>query len=275
VSDYTVVVALANPANVGELVHIAALLGKEYNGQLIATSVVHSLEEDGSASTPVPDAFNNAQNLVQRAQDAAQARGVQCQRRVAIAQHIHDGIADITEAEGANLLLMGMSEQLHPSLQTSEIEFDRIVDAVAAYVPCNVLVAKFRDGARLDRVLVPVADYTDLSMAREVIIPLYHQAGATIHFVAFAPSQHKLQQAHGEIVQWLGEADLADCGEARIEVSDKPAEGIIQASKTYDLVVIGTPPLYKLKERLLGSLAEKVITNAHCTTLVMRAAQGG
>ncbi|MHC3129142.1 MAG: universal stress protein [Candidatus Bathyarchaeota archaeon] len=274
-SDYTVVVALANPANVGELVHLAALVAAEHNGELVATSVVHSLEEDGSASAPDPDAFSKAQNLVQRAQDAAQARGVQCQRRVAIAQHIHDGIANITEAQGADLLLMGMSEQLHPSLEASEIEFDRIVDAVAAHVPCNVLVAKFRDGIRLDRVLVPVADYTDLSMAREVIVPLYHQAGADIHFVAFTPSQHKLQQAHRELVQWLGEADLADCGEARIEVSDKPAEGIIQASETYDLVVIGTPPLHKLRLQLLGSVAEQVINNAHCSTLVMRAAQGG
>jgi len=257
VSDYTVVVALANPANVGELVHIAALVAAEHNGDLVATSIVHSLEEDGSASTPDPDAFSNAQTLVQRAQDAAEARGVPCQRRVAIAQHIHEGIAIITEAQEANLLVMGMSEQLHPSLETSEIEFDRIVDAVAAYVPCNILVAKFRDGARLDRVLVPVANYTDLSMAREVIIPLYHQA----------------QQARRELVQWLAEADLADCGEVTVQPSDKPAEGIIRASEAYDLVVIGTPPLHKLKQQLLGSVAEQVIDNVHCSTLVMRAAE--
>jgi len=273
VSDYTVVVALANPANVGELVHIAALVAAEHNGDLVATSIVHSLEEDGSASTPDPDAFSNAQTLVQRAQDAAEARGVPCQRRVAIAQHIHEGIAIITEAQEANLLVMGMSEQLHPSLETSEIEFDRIVDAVAAYVPCNMLVAKFRDGARLDRVLVPVANYTDLSMAREVIIPLYHQAGTDIHFLAFAPSQRKPQQARRELVQWLAEADLADCGEVTVQPSDKPAEGIIRASEAYDLVVIGTPPLHKLKQQLLGSVAEQVIDNVHCSTLVMRAAE--
>jgi len=273
VSDYTVVVALANPANVGELVHIAALVAAEHSGELVATSVVHSLEEDGSASTPDPDAFSKAQTLVQRAQDAAEARGVQCQKRVAIAQHIHEGIANITAAQDADLLMMGISEQLHPSLKTSEIEFDRIVDAVAAHVPCHVLVAKFRDGTRLNRALVPVADYTDLSMAREVIIPLYHQAGADIHFVAFVSSQQKPLQARRELAQWLAEADLAGYGEVRVQTSDKPAEGIIKASETYDLVVIGTPPLHKLKQQLLGSVAEQVVGNVHCSTLVMRAAE--
>jgi len=272
VSDYTVVVALANPANVGELIHIAALVAAEYDGKLVATSVVHSLEEDGSASTPDPDAFSRAQTLVQRAQDAAKARGVECQKHVAIAQHIHDGIANITEAQEADLLLMGMSEHLHPSLEASEIEFDRIVDAVAAHVPCNVLIAKFRDDTRLDRALVPVTDYTDLSMAREVVIPLHHQAGTDIHFLAFAPSQQDPQQARQELAQWLAEADLADYGEVRVQTSDEPAEGIIRASETYDLIVIGTPPLHKLKQQLLGSVAEQVIGNAQCSTLVMRAA---
>ena len=272
-SDYTVVVALANPANVDELIHIAALVAAEHDGGLVAISVIHSLEEDGSASTPDPDAFSRAQTLVQRAQDAAKTRGVECQKRVAIAQHIHEGIANITEAQEADLLVMGMSEQLHPSLETSEIEFDRIVDAVAAHVPCNMLVAKFRDGTLLNRALVPVADYTDLSMAREVIIPLYHQAATDIHFLTFAPSQQKLQQARRELAQWLAEADLAGCGEVRVQTSAKPAEGIIRASETYDLVVIGTPPLHKLKQQLLGSVAEQVIGNVHCSTLVMRAAE--
>ncbi len=272
--QYTVVVAVANPATVAKLIHTSALIAEEHDGRLLATSVVPSPDEGPGKPAHLEDAFGSAQNLVERAEHAAQAHGLTCESRVAVAQHIHEAIASVAEGADADLLVIGMSEGAHPTLAQSDIDFDRIVDAVAAHAPCNVLVAKFRNGLHFDRVLVPVESATDLSLTRQIIVPLYHQAGADVDFVHFAPTAAETEKALEQVNGWLNEASLDDCGSALVKVAPSPTAGIVHASDAYDVVVLGTPPLHMLKRQLLGSLAEQVVQEAHCTTLVLRSAGG-
>ncbi len=273
--EYTVAVALSNPANVPKLIHIAALIATEHHGGLVVTSVVPAPDEDAPASGHDPDAFDKAQSLVQRGYEAALARGIQCERRVAVGQHIHEGIVNVAEGHQANLLVMGMSESLHPSLETSDIEFDRVVDAVSAHAPCNVLIAKFRDGMHFDSALVWVSDHIDFRMVEQVIVPLHRQARVEIEFVSFAASQQQARQVRTQVNQRLEEAGLTGYGRLTVQVGEEAADALIEASNTHDLILLGTPPLHQLERRLLGSVAEQVVHNAYCTTLVMRPAEKG
>ncbi len=272
VHQYTVVVAVANPATVGELIETSAVIAKQHNGRLIATSVVPSPDEPEGESRHPEEAFSQAQNLVERAQHAAQARGLECERRVAVGQHIHEGITTVAEAYDADLLVIGMSERAHPTLAQCDLDFDRIVDAVAAHTSCNVLVAKFRGNLRFDRVLVPVARSTHLGLAREIIVALHHQVGAHIDFLHFAPTETAVPKALGRLQKWLNDAGLDGYGRALVKTASDPAEAIISASDAYDVVAVGAPPLHTLQRQLLGSLAEQVASTVHCTTLVMRTA---
>jgi nucleotide-binding universal stress UspA family protein len=54
-----------------------------------------------------------------------------------------------------------------------------------------------------------------------------------------------------------------------------PARKIIDASKLYDLVVMGTLGRTGISKILLGSVAERVVRFAECPVLVVRAARGG
>jgi len=273
VPDYTAVVALSNPANVPKLIHIAALIATEHNGGLVVTSVVPTPDEEALAAAADPDAFDKAQSLVQRGYEAALAQGLQCERLVAVGQHIHEGIVNVAEAHQANLLVIGMSESPHPLLEASDIEFDRVVDAVFANAPCNVLVAKCRDGMRFDKALVWASHHVDLQMAQQVIASLHHQAGVEIEFVSFAASQRQAGRARAQANQWLKEAGLTGYGHVTVQLGEPTSDAIIQASKAYDVVIIDTPPLRQLERRLLGSVAEQVVHSAYCTTLVMRHAE--
>ena len=272
VHQYTVVVAVANPATVAKLIQTSALIAAEYDGRLLAVSVVPSPDEGPGKPAHLDDAFGHAQNLVERAEHAAQARGLECESRVAVAQHIHEAITSVAEGADADLLVIGMSEGAHRTLADHNTDFDRIVDAVAAHAPCNVLVAKFRNGLHFDRVLVPIESSTDLSLTRQIVVPLYHQAGANVDFVHFAPTAAESQEALDQLNGWLNEASLDDYGSAVIRAGSTPTAGIVHVSDAYDVVVVGTPPLHTLRRKLLGSLAEQVVQEAHCTTLVMRSA---
>ncbi len=270
--EYTVVVALSNPANVPKLIYIATLIAAEYSGRIVVTSVVAAPDEEECSAASDPDAFANAQSLVQRGYEAALARGLRCERRVAVGQHIYQGIVNIAEAEQADLLVIGMSESARPSPE-ADIGFDRIVDAVSAHAPCNVLVAKFRNGMHFNRALVWVSHHVDPTMLQQIIVPLYHQAGVEIEFMNFAASPKQAEQVHIQARQWLEEASLTGYGHITVQLGEATADAIIQASEAYDVVIIDTPPLHQLERRLLGSVAEQVVHNAYCTTLVMQHAE--
>jgi nucleotide-binding universal stress UspA family protein len=260
---------VANPETVAKLANVATLMAIERQGRLVCASVVPS-PDDERPSEHHHDAFSSAQTLVERGAQTAQARGVECDRRVAVGEHIHEALAHIADAEDADLLVMGMSECAHPTLLECDLDFDRIVDAVAAHAPCNVLVAKFRDGMHFDRALVPVSRSTPVGLAREVVVAFHHQAATDIDFVYFAPTEELIQPALDELNHRLKDAELDHYGRALVKVSPNPANGIVHASDGYDLVVVGTPPLHVLRRQLLGSVAERVIQEAHSTTLVMR-----
>ena len=49
-----------------------------------------------------------------------------------------------------------------------------------------------------------------------------------------------------------------------------PANDIVEASKNYDLVVMGTIGRTGVSKLLLGSVAEKVVRFAECPVLVIR-----
>ncbi len=270
---YTVAVALSNPANVPKLIHLAALIAIEYGGELVVASIVPAPDEDGGPADA--DVFDKAQSLVQSACEAATARGLPCDRHVVVGQHIHEGIVNVAEGHQANLLVMGMSESPSSLHEAPDTEFDRMVDAVSAHAPCNVLMAKFRDGMHFDNALVGISDHIDFAMAQQIIVPLHHQAGVEIEFVSFVTSKQQVEQTHTQVKQSLEEAGLTDCGRLTVQVTQETADALIEASKSYDLLLIGTPPLYQLKHRLLGTVAEQVVHNAYSTTLVMRPAEAG
>ncbi len=54
-----------------------------------------------------------------------------------------------------------------------------------------------------------------------------------------------------------------------------PARKIVDASKTHDLIVMGTLGRTGISKILLGSVAERVVRFAECPVLVVRALKGG
>jgi nucleotide-binding universal stress UspA family protein len=51
-----------------------------------------------------------------------------------------------------------------------------------------------------------------------------------------------------------------------------PVEGILEAARDHDLIVMGTHGRTGIKHLLLGSVAEKVVRHASCPVLTVRAA---
>ncbi len=270
-SSYTVVVGVANPHTVSRLMHVACLLAQQFAGQIMVTSVVPPAGE-ARATDNQQDPMSEADQILEQALDYAQTQQITCDSTVLVARQIHEGIIDVADAQQADVILVGFSEGPAPSLQQDE-NFDRIIDALATHSPCHLLVAKFRNGQQFDKVLVPVAGELDFASTSELATALYHQEGASVDFVHFTPSVQEAEQKSQQLHDWLEASGAAQWSSAAMEVSDEPAQAIIDASAGYDAVIVGTPPLHTLRRQLFGSLGEQVANHAACTTFLVRSAE--
>ena len=271
-NPYTIVVGVANLQTLPRLMHTACLMAKQFGGRIVVASVVPPATGDSSDSLSA-DPMTQADQLLGEALATAQTYGVACDSTISLARQIHEGIVDVAVAHQAKVILVGFSERQDQSLQQQD--YDRVIDALAAHSPCHLLVAKFRDGKRFNKVLVPVASELNLRLTSDIVTTLHHQAGASIDFIRFAPTAQEAEGSSQELGHWLEEAGVADCGTVTVDVTPEPTEAIVEASRNYDALIVGTPPLHALRRRLFGSVAEHIVNHAACTAYLVRSRESG
>ena len=267
---YIVLVGVANPDSVARLMRTAALIAKQFGGRVVAASTMTPPSATPPSERGRTDRMSHAEELLRQAAACAQQWAVPCETAVVVAQHIHEGLVDLAMAHQADMILVGFSAGEAPSPGAPD-SFDRIIDGLAAHAPCHLLVAKYRDGERFARVLVPLASEINLDLTKDVVTALHHQVGAAINFVRFAASQEEAPRYLDELESWLSVRGMADCGTAAVHVHPEPAEAIVAATRNYDAVVVGAGPLHVLRRRLFGSIAEHVAEHAACTAYLARA----
>lgn len=266
-SEYTVVVAVANPDNVSRLMGLGCLLANEYDGRVIAVTVVEMNCDAPQPSESCHDRMSGAYQVLDEAEEVAAECGAEFDGRLAVGRQVHEVLAEVAEAEHARLIIVGYSERAHPR---DGAEFDRLIDEIAEHAPCNLLIARFRDDAPFDRVLVPVRDRLNLDVRREFVTALRDRYGAEVQVVHFASGEDEAAAMHEELESWLIERGVNDWVCLSVRVHDDPAQAIVDASSQYSAVVLGTAPLHEVRRRYFGAVPEYVAKHAHCTTFLLR-----
>jgi len=88
-----------------------------------------------------------------------------------------------------------------------------------------------------------------------------------------APSEAESIEIGRQLDRWRAEAARMTGGEVRGEVANgSPASEIVRLARegSFDLVVVGTHGRTGLRRLVLGSVAERVVREAHCPVLVVR-----
>ncbi|MGC9318616.1 MAG: universal stress protein, partial [Armatimonadota bacterium] len=246
-SQYTVVVAVANPDNVPNLMRIGCMMACEFGGRVVAVTVV---EVEGEAPDPhstAHDRMSRAYDVLEMAEGMAEGCNADFDSRLAVGRRVHEVLDDVADAD-----------------------FERLIDEIAAHAPCSLAVARFHGEARFGRVLVPIRTRLNLDVRRDFLTAMCNRYGSTVDVVHFASSQAEVEDRHDELEDWLVERGCRDWVNLRVDVSEEPAEAIVAASADYDAVVLGTAPLHDVRRRYFGPVAEYVASHSQCSTYVLR-----
>ncbi|MFQ5690513.1 MAG: amino acid permease [Gemmatimonadota bacterium] len=268
---YTVVVPLHNPESVRTLLDLASPIARARGGRVVAISVVKVPRQ-----LPIREGLrflDRRARLLDTARAYAAERGVELDTDLIVAHHVHDGILTAAERLHADLLVMGWKGFTN----TRERIFGEVSDHVIRYATCNLMMLKLMPGKELRRVLFPTSGGPHARLAGEYLGILARAGGmeiTTCHVVSPAASREERIEAE----RWMARTAyrLGEDVPVTRQLIDATsvADGIAEASRDYDLVVLGAAREPWFQKVLFGKIPEKVARVSPASVLVVKRYEG-
>ena len=220
--------------------------------------------------------------------DYAHEQGVPVRTLLRAARGISSGILGVAEARGGvGLILMGWRGQLTTQQVTGSVVKDVVQGAT-----CDVAVLRDRGvgEAGVKHVLVPVGGGPHARLALRLAWDIAKAEDGSLTALRILPETGAVDEVDMEVemdvLRQLVEDELEEIPEEitfRLKRSDSVVEGILAEASApaadqadadrkhpYDLIAIGASEEWFLKNRLFGSIPDRVADGASCSVLMVR-----
>ncbi len=250
---YRILVPLANPETVNDLIRLASIIAREKDGEILAMSVIKVPEQLPVSSGKI--FLDEKKPIITRAVEVCPP-DIPISTLIRVGHSIPQGITDTARSRGCNLIILGWRGWTWRK--------DRIlgstIDPVAVHAPCDLIVAKFRafDPEKIRRILLPTIGGVHAGFALE-IAKIFERLGGRIRAVRIVKEGEKLEEF--TIEDGL-KIDLIHAPSVR--------KKIIELSEDADLIVIGATEEPLFKRLIFGALPEAVAREAHCTVIMVK-----
>ena len=271
--DYTIVVPIANPIHVEQLMRTADDIATANDGEVLVMSVVTLPDQ-----TPLSEGYqyvDQRRDVLERAMSFAEARDIPVSGSIRIGHHAADAILNTIEQSDADAVLMGWSGT---GSRRRDIVLGSTVDVVVQQASCDVLVERFDEGAsgEVDSILYPTAGGPHADLAGEVSHAIATAENATVRVVhVIDPKADATQRQQAEDALDRAMAHLKEVDAERVLLEDEDVVGALEAeSANHDVTVIGATREGLLQELVFGAIPEAVGTRAENTVIMTKRYMG-
>jgi nucleotide-binding universal stress UspA family protein/uncharacterized membrane protein YfcA len=252
----------------------AIRLAGKCKGRLTALSVVMSDPEiESFGAQLLKQEGERARAHLAQVRAQAVAAGVDCDVVVGQATNVHEAIVEAADEGGADLIVMGRrgkSGLLKTMMGSTTAK-------VIGYASCSVLVVP--RAARVDGGAVVLAvdgsRHSDAAAVAASNFAKHCGKAVTVMSVVHEDFTERRRAEMDGAVQRVTSLLTQDGATARGElVEGRPAQAIVDMArrKNADVIVIGTHGRSGLEKVLIGSVSERVIGQADCAVMVVKAA---
>ncbi len=256
---FRVLLPLANPDNVPQLVDLAAAIAAERKGEIVAVRVVVVPEqlppsrEDSSVAAE--------QQVLELAHATAREHDVPMRSLIRIGHDAGRAILETASQRDCNLIIMGWKGYT----STAKKILGEVVDDVVQHARCDIMLVKQVTHEPLRRFLLPTAGGEHARCAESYVASLARARDGTLTVGAvIAPdaSAEAVEEANNRLAAVV--ARLAKNGRPKVNTNTKlirqrsVSVGIIQAAQDYDAVVIGAAGRSTYPQILFGSIPETI-----------------
>ena len=269
--NYRILIPLHNPDHVIPLMKLAIPIARAHQGEIVVLGVInvpiHLPPHDGMRFV------HHKTPLLREAILYGKEQGVPTRSAIRIAHQIWDGILQTTEAEKADLVLMGWKGYT----TTRDRIMGEVTDKVVRHVPCDLITVKLQGDSSLQRILIPTAGGPHATLAAE-FVGVYHDVyGCDVtccYVINPGADDYTRQQAMQWIHKTIRLTGLSGKVTARLVEGKRVATALIKAADDYDLIVLGASKEGVFSSVLFGEIPEKVARYSHVPVMIVRRYEG-
>lgn len=273
-SEYTLVVAVANPAHVEQLMRTAIDVATANEGCVRAVTVAHNPPTSPFAlfsdDVIAREYAGERREVLVRAVDSAEGAAVSVDGDVLAGTNVADAILTAVEDIDADALLLGWRGTPSPE----DVVLGTTIDPVLRRAPCDVLVEKV--GTRADGVesiLLPVAGGRHADLAVEVAGAIADANDASVEVLSVVPhgsTVHDRETARERVESAAAPLERIVDVERTVREDDDVVAGIVASAAEHDLVVLGATRRGRLRRRFIGSIPRIVGRHVDLPVIVTR-----
>lgn len=288
--DYQLVVPIANPDHVEQMMSTALDIARDRNGEVLVMSVV-----DLPKQTPLEEGYqyvDEQREVLRRAMtltdggpktetvtDDALVDGTKANTTagdvpisgtVRIGHHVDDTILNTVEQYEADAVLMGWSGKS----SRREVILGSIVDTVVEDAECDVLVERIRSDELdpIDSIQLPAAGGPHSELASEVAQAIARPNNAHIDVIRVVePDMTNQDREDARERVESTTATITDVpADHRIVEGADTVDTLVEQSEGYDLTIIGATRTGPLQQLIFGTIPEQIGQKAESTVIMVK-----
>ncbi len=267
-SEYSLAVAVSNPASVDPLIRMGGALAQANDGSLSITSVTEL-----PAQIPVTadeELASQQEAIIERALSVADSLGVPAEGHTPPSHRPARSIVSLVENTDASGLLVGADERIpfEESL-IGRTALERIIKQV----PCDVFVEQIGPAPAVpgDSVLVPVADGAHTDTVLEAASDIGKAADMRVHLVTVvspAADIHTIEQTEQRLRTHLA-TRIDSAGEVLAIPGESVVETLVDLTGDHDVTVLGGTEASTLTQLLSGTVPAGLAKRSQNTLLLV------
>ena len=266
-SGSRILVPMANPKTQAAIFSVSDALLGESKGEIVALSVVKTPKQIDFYS-----ALSNQDvslDIMERTAEFAKLTQVPVKSIIRAAHNISKGIVHAAVDEKCNLTIMGYTASLGSGKKS--LMYD-----VLQYSHTDIIFLKLMEGSeafRPQRIGIALGGHINMSLMVDLASSLAEQSQGRITFISILPKDftaHQKVKADKNISEAILKNRKQVLNNVETFSSEAPLELLIEQSKNYDLMIIGTTKTGVMQRAVMGSFATEFAERAKCTVAIVK-----
>lgn len=266
--DYRILVVPFRQERVSPLMRIACALAKNYEGEVVALSVI-----EAPPKVPLKQhtaGIQDARNLLRLGENIADDHKVEFTRLIKISHRLSYGILETAREERSNFILLGPIGEGGLVEQFKEIVLLNVLE----HAPCNVAIYHGELLTGVKRVLLAVVDTPSCRLAVNIAPALSEELKAPVALLQVVPDSAPKGKEQ-EVLGWMEEVTKDLPFRMPVEKivlrSEDAAKSIIEAAQETDLLLMGASRRAGRIISLFGpDVTEEVMKGARVPILILK-----
>jgi len=268
-SRFRVLVALANPANVPQLIELASQIATDRNGEIVALRVAVVPEQlPPRREDPYVE---RERRILEQAHAAALDYDVPVTSLIRVGHDAARAVLETARERDCDLIILGWKGYT----STAKKILGEVVDAVVSHARADVMLVKQTDHKPLSRFLLPSAGGEHARCAEGYIASILRVAGGSVTTCSVvrpdAPEEDvvaakdRLTEASSRIAK---EDELQ--ADSKLIRHKSVTVGVIEEAEDYDAVVVGAAGGSIYPQILFGSIPETIAKRCPRTVILVK-----